>query len=343
MRRAVTRALLALMLGIPAIAGAAMCSVDDLRVTVGSADLDGRLSIPGLQLPVTFDEATGGVTLDLSSFPNTHFQIVGVDSELHFPTGAMFTGTVDAAGNITIPNVQMNLLTHVGDPPTPVDVAPTITTGIHAVTISGKDYPTEGTHLNFADSTLTLAGEEVVQNAPNAGGNISTGLLIHCTLDTVPDPTKLPTEPTLGHPSGDAKLSSTGDSLTLRTIITPGGQTLDPAHDDVFVRLRDASGIDAAYVRVPGGTLTAKGKSFKVTDTDGSKIHVIAGHKTGATAGGSLTIDTTKAGLKVTLDENALDLSSLTTGAATVMVAIGTVESNAIVTVAKKGSKVTFK
>jgi hypothetical protein len=355
MGRIAARLLLIVMLAAPAVAEAATCTVTDMRVTVTSFGLDGRLNVPGLTFPVTIDEQTGAFSMDMSGFPTTPFNII-IDNQLHFPASAIFAGTIDAAGNITIPDVEMDLQTD-ADPLTPIVLTPTLSTGMRAIVISGKDYATVGTPLDFASGTFTLMGEGIVVNAPNANWNVSAGLKIQCTLSPIPTASALPKAPALAKAGGKGKLGATpgptdttivGDSLNLHATFTQGAEAADPATADVFVLIRDTAGAQVALLRVPSGTFTVKGKTLSVTDSDGSKLHVVTGRKTnagGKTAplSGALKLKRTKTGYKVTLTETGLDLSTLAAGIGSVTVGVGTFRATDAVAVTVKKSKVTLK
>ncbi len=345
------------MLLAPRVAAAGTCTVSSMKVLIkGANDLTGTVGVQGLQIPTTVDDAAGTISLDLSGFPLTHFVIVGVDSELSFPQNAVYSGTIDAGGNVSIGGVEMDFLAHLGDPPIAVTGVITLATGISAVTIAGADYPTEGELLVPSTGVVTLRGAVVIPDAPNAGGPIGTGLEIICTLDPIPSMSALPKAPSL-RASGKGKVGKApaptdtavpGDSLTLHLTLTKGAQALDPATSDVFVRIRDAGGTETTLLRVPAGALTAKGKALSASDSDGSKVHVLVGRKRAvgldaAPLSGSIIMKGSKKAFKVTLKESALDLSAVPAGAATVTLGIGTVTASDAVTVVKKGSKVVLK
>jgi hypothetical protein len=81
-------------------AHAAVCTVTDARVLVRNFDLEGVLPISGFAIPVEIAESSGNFRMDFSDFPNTHFTIVGVDSEFDLPPQG-FDGSLDASGNVT--------------------------------------------------------------------------------------------------------------------------------------------------------------------------------------------------------------------------------------------------
>jgi len=157
---------------------------------------------------------------------------------------------------------------------------------------------------------------------------------------------------TLKVASGKAKIggpvaaNDKGDVLSLKLALAQGGVAIDPAAGDLFVRIA-AGTQEVALLLVPAGKLQAKGKKKLVaTDTDGTTIQVLSGHKQSgdiaSAFGGSLTIvKGKKAGaLKGTVQ--GLDLGALT-GSATVTVVVDGVEASKTVTVKGSGSTRKFK
>ena len=327
--------------------------VTDARVIVRSYDLDGAVPVGGLELPVTVSEATGGFSLDLSGFPDTTFTIVGVESEVDFPA-TTFPGTIDSAGNVVIPGVPVNLVTHfTPDTATPIDVTATLSTGIATETVTLTDYATEGTPLNFTTGVLTLEGQGTVLSAPGTPGAITAGVRLTCTLAPIPSAASLPKGPTLAGTTGKGKLGKagatppTGDTLTLNARLTPGAQAIDPSQSDVFVRLRDAAGTDVLLARVKAGDLIHKGKTFLVADPDGTKLRLVKGRATNgevaATVSGRLVLATAGKAMKLTLLVHGVDLVNATAGAGSVTVAVGTQSATDTVTVRKTAKKVSIR
>jgi hypothetical protein len=339
---------LGLMLVLPAVAGAAVCQVTGMKVLVKSQGLDGTLSVPGLTLPVTID-GSGNFSIDFSAFPQTSFTIVGVMSDLSFPPSALFTGTIDGAGNVNVKAVQMNFAVNLGPPLPPItlDSTPDITTGISPVTIgpadSGTDYVTEGTPLDFTTGAVSIQGQTVVPNPPVLGTAVSTGLELDCIISPPPAASGLPAGPKLVKASGKGKTSQSGDTLKLNASFTQGAHAVDPATQDLFLRIRDAQGNDALLVRVPSGAMTAKGKKLSVTDTDGTKIRVLTGKNSSATPTGHMIVKKAKKGFTVALSEQGLDLSSLTTATGEVGVLIGGLTTEKTVKVIRKSTKISLK
>ena len=350
-----TRALLAVVLGLGLglagvrVAAAGTCTISDLEVIVPSLDLAGTPPVAGLALPATVDEATGAFSLDLTDFPNSHFEIV-VDNQLDFEP-KVYTGTIDAAGNVFLPAVQMNLITVFGGGAT-VTVTPDVTTGIETVKVTGTDYATQGRALDFSTGTLTLEGEAFLVGPPGSPGDLATGLHLVCTLSPIPDATKLPKGPVLTHASGKAKFAKpggtgvVGDTLTkLALVFAPGAATVDPGQG-VFIQLGDGAGTNSLVVQAKA---PLKGKKAALVDKDvnGSTIGVVTGRRTNGTdaapLSGKLSIKQTKKALVITLREGGLDFSALAAGPAVVTVQVGGVAASLPVTVQKTAKGVTFK
>jgi hypothetical protein len=355
MRSAAAWVLLAVIVGAPAVSGAGTCTLSSMRVLVSNYGLDGVLPLQGLALPATVDEAAGTFSLDFSTFPDTSFSIVGVESELSFNATGPTVGTIDADGNVTVPSVPMQFLVHLNET-IQVIANPTLTTGLRATTVTGKDYPTEGKPLDFTTGVLTLEGGDVIPDAPNAGGPVSAGLDIVCTLDPKPDQTKLAKGASLGHAGGKGKMGKpllagdttvSPDTLALHMTLKQGAKSVDPATSDVFVRISDATGVEVVLLRIPAGSLMAKGKKLVLKDTDGTNLRVLNGQKSNsqvsAPTTGVVTVTHSKTGLGLKLTETGLDLSKLVAGSATVTLGVGDVAASESVTVKVKGSKVTVK
>jgi len=347
------RALQAVVLGLglagarAAVAGT--CTISDLEVIVPSLDLAGTPAVAGLALPATVDEATGTFSLDLTDFPNSHFEIV-VDNQLDFEP-KVYTGTIDAAGNVFLPAVQMNLITVFGGGST-VTVTPDVTTGIETVKVTGTVYATQGRALDFSTGTLTLEGEAFLVGPPGSPGDLATGLHLVCTLSPIPDATKLPKGPVLTHASGKAKFAKpggtgvVGDTLTkLALVFTPGAAAGDPGQG-IFIELRDGAGTSVLLVQAKA-PLQGKKAALVDKDVNGSTIGVVTGRRTnGADAAplsGKLSVKQTKKALVIALREGGLDLSTLAAGPAVVTVQVGTVAASFGLTVQKTAKGLTLK
>jgi hypothetical protein len=346
-RRGVVAAALALAASglVARGAPAAQCTVTAMSVTVRSTGLGGDLAFAGSPptFPVTVDEAAGTIAFDLSGFPASPFTIVGVMNQLAFPPTTV-TGTLDAGGNVTVRAVPMDLTTFFGGTPSSVAVSPDVTTGVAAVTVSGADVPSEGTPLDFTTGALHLSGESIVEAAPGAGAALSTGLDLHCTLSPVPNRDALPAAPSLRGVKGKAKAgrdAALGETLSLKGNFTQGAAPVDPAPNDLFVRVADAEGT-VVLLRVPAGTLTARGKKLVVEDEDGTRLHVAEGRKTDAAVSGMLVLRRTKKGYKLALTARGLDLTTL--GASgRVTLDVGPAAASDDVAVTRKGARTTLR
>jgi len=334
MRRAASSlCLLALGACLPGRVLGANCVVSEAHIPLRSLGFSPALDVSGLSLPVTVDEAAGTIAIDFSSFGTRGFNIQGVDNDVSFPGEKVFTGTIDAGGDVTVP-VTAQFSTTFTTPPTPVPIAPRLSTGIAASMLPGAEYPSEGVPLDFATGTMTLDGQSIIPVAPGLNISVTTGLRITCTLDAIPDRTKLPKAATLKSASGAARFGKPGasppdgDRVTkLVATVLRGAAPLDPTAEDLFVALRGADGSDAMLVHVPAGTLAPKGKTLRATDTDGTTIVLVTGQKSDAgqtaSVSGKIAVKRTKKGLAVTLVEDGLDLSKLARGPGSVAVAVG--------------------
>lgn len=331
-------------------AEAVVCTVSDARVLVRNFDLEAALpSLVGYAIPVEIAETSGNFRLDCTDFPTINFSLVGVDSDFDLPPQG-FDGTLDAAGNVVVPDVPLGFVTNATMPPTAVGAVAALTTGITALTVSGRDYVAEGAALDFQTGQLTLAGHGIVLDAPLAGMPVTTGFSVTCTLDQIPTRANLPPGPSLPKATGRGKLAKpttdgtvVGDRLTLRTTFVPADVALDVAAEDLFFRIpgeTDAGPpvVDhAVLIRVPAGTLTARGKKLVASDEDGSKIRLVKGRKrdgnAAAALAGSVIVKPTKRGLAITVKQVGADLGRLRTGASEVLVGVGELSASDATTV----------
>ena len=344
--------LLAAVGACPGRAAAASCAVSSVHVPLRSLGFNPALDVAGLVLPVTIDAAAGSIMIDFSNFGIRGFNISGVDNDVGFPGEKVFTGTIDGAGIITVP-VMAQFGTTFTTPETFVPIAPRLSTGIATTVLPGGEFPSVGVPLDFTTGTMTLDGQSIVDIAPGLNISVVTGLRIACTLDTRPDPKTLPRGASVKKAAGTVRFGATGatppagDSIKKLTATVLNGATpLDPGASDLFVALRNADGADVMLVHVAAGTLTAKGKKFSATDTDGTTIVVVTGQKSesGQTAdvSGQITVKQSKKGLTITLKENGLDLSTLESGTGSVAVAVGAYAASHPVTIKRTTKKLTF-
>jgi len=329
---------------------AATCTVTAMRLLVSSSGFNVPLGGPviGHAIPVEVSEGAGTFQMDFSGMPGAGFEISGVANTISFDPGAV-SGTIDAAGNVSLPPMPVHFTTDLA-PGADLGSQELLTTTLAAVTLSGQDYATEGTALDFSTGAIQLTGQGVVNNAPVVGTS-TTGVAITCTLAPIPAQDQLPKASTtvargVGKPGKPVSGQVVGDSLTLKAKIKTGGVPIDPTKD-VFVRIRVASD-DVLLIRVPAGGLAQKGKKFSASDTDESAIHIITGRKkdgdTLADVTSSLKVVTGKKSVALLLKESGLDLSPLANGAAaTATIAIGGVQASDDVTVKASTKKIVLK
>jgi len=262
------------------------------------------------------------------------------------------TGTIDASGTITLQHFVETLLTDFEKPLRPLTDMPTISTTLTQTTLGGVVYTMRGVPLDFTTGDVTLAGTGILQNAPGSNGPTVSGVVMGCRLSPIPDRTKLPAAATLKVASGKAKIggpvaaNDKGDVLSLKLALAEGGVAIDPTAGDLFVRIA-AGTQEIALLLVPAGKLQAKGKKKLVaTDTDGTTIEVLTGHKqsgdVSSAFGGSLTIVKGKKAEALKGTVQGLDLAALT-GSATVTVVVDGAEASKTVTVKGSGSTRKFK
>jgi hypothetical protein len=326
----------------------ATCTVTDASVPVASQDLVGKPeNLVGVAIPVELDETSGTFAMDFSAVPDAPFTLIGTDSTLRLAETGKVTGSIDRAGNVVVPAVQVNFTTVVT--PIPISAPVVLTTGLAAVTLQARDFPTEGSPLDFTTGTLRVAGQAVLLDAPIVG-QVTTGLSLACTLAPIPSRDALPAGPSLTargtSKSGTTTGAVTGDTLTLKAKIKNGKTPLDPSQD-LLVRVGLAD-TDLLLLWAPAGTLAKKGKKLSASDTDGSTLHLLRGRKqdgdASATVSGSLVLVQSKKGLALTLKESGVDSSALASApagtTATVTVGIGSLAASDDVTV-KAGAKKT--
>ena len=346
--RAALVGMLMVVLGTPAIAGAATCTVTQAFLLVKDQGVEeGDESLPtmiGYPIPVDIDAKTGAFNIDFTVMPDGVFSISGVANSIKVAQAGKVTGRIDAGGNVALPSIPVQFTTDLL-PGTVLDTNELLTSGLAAVTKSGSDFVTEGSHLDFTTGALTIAGQGLIFNAPVVGISTS-GLVLGCTLAPIPAQSDLPKAPAVvAHgvikPGGDA-----GDSLTLKAKVKNKPAAFDAANNDVFVRITLGS-TEVLFARAPGGTLTQKGKKFSVASADDATLHVLTGEKQGATVLSSLTLAESKKGFGVTLKQSGLDLSALT-GApsgttAHVLVEVGAIPGEDDVTVKPSAKKTVLK
>jgi hypothetical protein len=337
-------------------AQAATCSVTQLLVLIRSLNLAGAVTdAVGLELPVTVDETAGTISFDLSGFGTRKFVTVGVENELTFDPPQVFSGTIDASGNVTLRNVAATFATSFTTPPTDVPIATDLSTGISTATVTGEEFSTQGTPLDLTTGALVLEGQDVLLSAPGLNTAVATGLRIACTLSPIPNVSALPTAAAVTKAAGKVKLDKAGGSKgdTIRKLTAAfetGGAAVDPKTTDLFVSVRAGRGEsaeDALLLHVGAGDLSGKGRRFTAKDSDGTKIRVVVGRKQNeeekAPVKGKLTLKKTKKGYSLTLTQSGLDLTKLAAGPGDVSVAFGSVAATRDVNVKRTAKAVSFR
>ena len=262
--------------------------------------------------------------------------------------GVALPVTIDGAGNVVLPAVSVRFTTTVT--PEPIGALTTLTTGIASVTLSGVEYPSEGSPLDFSTGALRVAGQAALLSAPIVG-QVTTGFELACTLSPIPSQDALPrgnvvtARGTVKPASADAE-GVAGDTLTLKATVKPGDTPFDPTQD-VFVQVALA-GTNLVLVRAPAGALTGSGKKLSASDDGGSTLHLVTGRKTvsnvSAPLSGSLVVVRAKKKITLKLVHTGADLAALTSATsgstATVTVGMGALAASDAVTV-KPGKKKT--
>ena len=350
-------ALVLVLLARPARATEGTCTVSG---AISSNNLNLPFPIPvanGLVMPVEFDASSGTFSMRRDAW-SARFGPGGAQFDTGFgPSGFLImspgtvNGTIDAAGNVTLPGFAMAFATDFCLPRSPdYPIVPDLATGQQFRFVTGQAFPLEGIALDFTTGTLTLEGQDVIASACGAPGALLSGLRLTCTLAPIPDRTQLPAPPTLAKLGGKAKigkpLPSTppkkpdkGDVLTLKTRLAGWLTPLDLASEDAYARVTDASG-DLVLLRIPAGKFQTRGKRSRVADTDGSVIQILTGHKesdaVSAAFGGMITLANDKGGTALKLRVQGLDLGRLS-GSASVTIAVGPHSATAAVSVAGSG------
>jgi len=323
------------------------CTVTNVAASIETGG-PGGLRLPpatvanGLAMPVELDEATGAFSLSRDTWA-AMFGAAGAEAPTGFggnyflimAPGAV-AGTIDAAGNITLPGFTFTFSTDVCEPPkNSYPVLTNLDSALQFVTLGLTSVTIQGAALDFSTGVVTLKGADEIP-APCLTSPLVAALTLTCQLSPLPDRTKLPPAPTLTKLAGVGKIGKPlpttpggkpdkGDVLTLGATLTSGAAKFDFTQT-VFIRLGDMSGNDLVVVDVPAGKLTRKRNGFQVTDTNGTVIEVLVGQKSSgpvsATTGGTLRFTQGKKGvLKMHARLQGLDLSGLSpSGSATVAV-----------------------
>ena len=332
--------------------------------TISSAISTNNLDLPfpipiadGLAMPVELDAPRGTFSMQRDAW-SARFGPGGAQFDTGFgPHGFLImspgtvTGTIDAAGNVTLPGFAIAFATDFCLPRSPdYPIVPDLATGLQFRSVTGQGFSLEGVPLDFTTGTLTLEGQDVIPDACGSPGPLLSGLRLTCTLAPIPERTELPPPPALTKLGGKAQIGeplpstppkkpAKGDVLTLKTRLADWPTPLDLASEDVYTRVTNADG-DLVLLRARAGRFRTRGKTTRVRDTDGTAIQVFAGHKeSGAVSagfGGMVTLVSDRGGTALKLRVQGLDLGRLS-GSASVTIAVGPHSATAAVTVQGSG------
>lgn len=326
-------------------AAAIVCTASDVRVLVRNFELEAPLpDLTGYAFPIEIVGASGSVRVDLSGVPDTTFDL-GFESVLHL-TDAYF-GTIDAAGNVVIPDVDVRFtVVPIGN--VLVETTAVLTTGIGAQSVSGVPFVTEGSPLDFTTGVLRLAGQGLIPVSPIGSVPVLSGLSITCQLDQIPSPADLPAGPTLSRVVGKGRYGKSknpdelpGDTLTIKAVLRPGAVSPVLPDTEILVRVT-APGQTGNWMltQVPAGILKPKGKKLRPDDAVDSAPWLIQGNKRAGAAAAAvraaMTIVPRKKTLSVQLTQAGLDLCQLPAGTV-LTVQIGSVSASAPITVRTRG------
>jgi hypothetical protein len=308
--------LLAVLVGtLPRFAVAASCTAEVGAIAVfAHVPCAGSYSFPDVDqliIPIDIDEASGTLHVQRQNLPELSIGTQGGPVSLQLAGGTV-DGTIDAAGNVWLPNFNVtelffsNLLS----------TNPTLSTGWQSVPLNGIEYVSHGSRLDFSTGLLTLEGADILINTPIAGCASVSGVHITCRLDPIPDRTKLPQGLSLKGVSGTVKMgkAESGDVLTLKGRIVLGQAPLDFKKQNLLVRLAGPDGKAIVLLLVRAGELKGR-RVLSSRDTDGATIEVVTGHKgvdaTSAPFSGSITVATGRKQAALKLRVGGLDLSGL--------------------------------
>jgi hypothetical protein len=320
-----------------ALTGTCTSGVGEIRIvahipTAGDFDFQATES---RTFGVDIDPASGRFTLQRSTVAPLNVDTAGGPVDLHLE-GSDAVGTIDASGNVNIPQFSYNKFFG----PQPLPDAPTLTTGTNRM--SGTDYAAHGAALDFTTGRLTLEGGGTLANAPLVGETVLAGLSLRCVLTPVPDESTLPKAAALKGVSGTTKTGKEdeGDTLKLHAVLVPGAVPLaDPLTSDLLIGIRGADRTDEVVFLVAAGALHKKGRKFSVKDDQATTLVILRGRKGGASSPtpseGTLSLTTGKRSV-INLRVTGVDASTLT-GALVVSVTAGPNVASANVTVKGRG------
>jgi len=188
----------------------------DATCTITSAVSTNSLNLPfvipsavGLVLPVTFDEAAGTFSMSRDPWADRYgsngasFNTVGgVQGYLIMEPGTV-TGTIDAGGNVTLPDFGIAFATDFCPPRSPdYPLLPELKTGAQFLRVTGQTIAVTGVPLDFATGKITLEGQDIIPGACGAPGALLSGVRITCTLSPIPNQALLAPASTVLTPPG---------------------------------------------------------------------------------------------------------------------------------------------
>jgi len=296
-----------------------------------------RPQADGIALPVEIDEQAGTFTIDPSPLAQTNFDtdggVVGLSVTPH-----PFTGTIDAGGDVTVPNFAAAFL--FGGLTLPIN--PTLLTGPQSQLINATEFPQHGEPLDFTTGQLTLTGSDIIPSAPIVEESVISGLRLTCRLAPIPSAANLPGAPQ-AKVKGKVKTGAAGqgDAVQLTAKLKAGRSAFDFAHQTLIVRVASATSTDVFVAVVRATSLHGKGKVSTAKDSDGQTIQIAVGHTMAAPFKGSLRI--VNAGKRATLALHlaGVDTSMLGAGAV-VTIGSGTNVTTTTLVVGGNGKKRTF-
>ena len=137
----VSAALLAAV--VPVAARAATCTVTAAKVLVKDSGFERPMpEMVGYAIPVVIDETTGSFQADFTDLPVGTFSISGVSNSLEVKANGPVTGTIDSAGNVSLPPMQVDFTTAL----LPLDVPMTA----HGSRFSGKAQTEAGGRVSLS-------------------------------------------------------------------------------------------------------------------------------------------------------------------------------------------------
>jgi len=341
MRTTLAFVVTALVAALGGVAGATpgTCTIIEGGLSVlahvpSAGDFEFPIMATGVAIPMDIDVAAGTVTVTRDSLPELTFGTQGGGVKVQL-AGAPVTGTIDGAGNVSLPHFDMTM--SLG--PIALPIAPTLSTGTESQTLSGVEYADHGAPLDFTTGQLTLLGADVIPNAPIVEMPVVSGIRLTCRLDPVPGADQVPAGPKV-KVNGQAKINDAGDTLHLKARLSAGAAGLDLSTGDVFVRIAQGN-TDVLVVVVHRSALKGKGHKFKAKDTDGTAVVVASGRDAATGGGGAITITGSKKHAAINLRLTGLDLANLSSSS-DVTVTIGQDAATSAVSVVAHGAKRTL-